>query len=250
MGRMAQIHRELHGFWARTRPTILVAYAVAGGVLLAGVAFFGGEIGRHIDGVEAWIAGLGPWAPLVFILLYAVLSSVFVPDLLLGIVAGSAFGFTQGLVAVAVGSLGGATLQYVLARRLLKRIIDGFLISRPVLAVILGAVRQQEMKLQLLIRLTPLNRAVTSYALGAIGVGFGRFAVACVALIPSLSLEVYVGYAGKQLARMAGRPEHTVVLHDVMVIAGLAVAVAVMAVVSRTARDAVAAAAATTPAPP
>lgn len=225
--------------WARSQTAALAVGAAAAAALLVGVLFFGHEIGRHVDAVDGWIAGLGSWAPAGFVLLYAVLSSLFVPDLLLGIVAGSAFGFGRGLAAVALGSLGGAVLQYVLARRLFSPLIRGFLHSRPALSAVLAAVRQQELRLQFLIRLTPLNRALTSYALGAIGVGFVRFVVACIALIPSLSLEVYAGYAGKHLARMAGEPKRAVVVQDVMLIGGLLAAVAVLAVVSRVARRAV-----------
>ena len=161
-------------------------------------------------------------------LLYAVIGSIFVPDILLGIAAGTSFGFARGLAAVAAGSVAGATLQYALSRRLFKPAIDRFLLSRPALAAVQVAVRQREFTLQLLLRLTPLNRALTSYVLGATGVGFVRFAVACVALLPSLCLEVYVGYAGKHLARMTGQPGHAVALHDVALIAGLAMAIAAM----------------------
>jgi uncharacterized membrane protein YdjX (TVP38/TMEM64 family) len=228
--------------WARARVETIVSYVVAGGTLVAGILILGDEIGRHIDHLEAWIAGLGPWAPVVFMVLYAVLGSLFVPDVLLSIVAGASLGFTRGVAVAAAGIFGGAALQYALSRRLLKRGIDRFLASRPALAAIQVAVRQQELRLQLLIRLTPLNRALTSYMLGAVGVGFTRFAAACVALLPSLCLEVYFGYAGKHLAKIASRPEHLVFLHGAMLIAGLVVAIAVMVVVSSVARRAVEAA--------
>jgi uncharacterized membrane protein YdjX (TVP38/TMEM64 family) len=236
--------------WARARVETVLSYAVAGGALVAGILILGDEIGRHIDHLEAWVTGLEPWAPMVFVVLYAVLSSLFVPDVLLGIVAGASFGFARGVTAVAAGSLAGATLQYALSRHLLKQRIDRFVLSRPALVAIRVAVRQQELRLQLLIRLTPLNRALTSYVLGAVGVGFTRFAAACVALLPSLCLEVYFGYAGKHLARIAGREEHTVVLRDVMLVAGLVVAAVAMVVVSRKARRAVEAAAEAIPRSP
>jgi len=233
--------------WGRARVETILPYVAVGGALAGGVLILGDEIGRHIEGLEASIAGLGPWGLVVFMLLYVVLSSVFVPDTLLGIVAGASFGFPRGLAAVVAGGLGGATLQYVLSRRLLKPTINRILVSRPALAAIQAAVRQQEFRLQLLLRLTPLNRAMTSYVLGAAGVGFARFAAACVAVLPSLCLEVYFGYAGKHLAKMTSQPERSMVLHDVALIAGLAVAIAVMVAVSRTARRAVEAAAVSVP---
>ncbi len=238
---------ELSTLWRRARVETALPYAVAAATLAGGVILLGHEIGRHIEGLEEWIAGVGSWGVAVFVVLYALLSSVFVPDILFGIVAGASFGFFLGLGATAAGSLAGAALQYALSRRLLQPAITRFLASKPALAAIQVAVRQQELWLQFLIRLTPLNRALTSYTLGAAGVGFTRFVVACIGLLPSLCLEVYVGYAGKHLARMTSRPEHTIVLHDVVVIGGLGVAIAVMVLISRTARRAVEVAAASVP---
>ncbi|MDH4064320.1 MAG: VTT domain-containing protein [Acidobacteriota bacterium] len=242
--RLGDTRRPLRALWASGRTATILSYGLAGAVLVAGVLFFGREIDRHIGDVEAWVGGLGAWAPIVFALLYAILGSIFVPDVLLGIIAGSVFGFARGLAAVAVGSLAGAILQFVLARHVFKRSVDRFLSSRPSLAAILAAVRRDEWRLQVLIRFTPLNRAVTSYALGAVGVGFARFVGACTALLPSLALEVYVGSAGKHLARIAGQPDQAVVLRDVVLIAGLAVALAAMTIVSRAARRTLEAAAA------
>ncbi len=220
---------------------------MTGAALVASVLILGSQVSHHIQGFETWIESLGPWAVVVFTLLYAVLGSVFVPDALLGVVAGASFGFSRGLAAVVAGSFLAACLQYALSRHLLKPTIEKFLRSKPTMVAVLAAVRRQELRLQLLIRLTPLNRALTSYLLGAAGVGFTRFAAACVALLPSLCLEVYFGYAGKHLARLTSQPGHTVLLHDVALFAGLAVAIAVMVVVSRTARKAVEAAAAPGP---
>jgi uncharacterized membrane protein len=83
--------------------------------------------------------------------------------------------------------------------------------------------------------------------LGAAGVGFIRFIAACVGFMPILCLEVYFGYAGKQMAGMSGASGHTAALHDVMLFVGLAAAIIVMVIISRMARRAVEAAAATTP---
>lgn len=225
--------------WRAGRIEIVLTYGLVGGAAIVAVVVLGEEAGRHIGAFEGWVASLGPWALVVALLLFALCSTVFVPDTLLGIFAGASFGFGQGLLVAAGGSLAGATLQYTLSRWLFKPAIDRALASRPSLAAIQVAVRRQEFKLQLLIRLTPINRALTSYVLGAAGVSFPRFLVACIALTPHLCLEVYFGYAGRHLAITTSQPAHAVLLHDVAMVAGLVVAVAVMVVVSRTARKAV-----------
>ena len=92
--------------------------------------------------------------------------------------------------------------------------------------------------MQVLLRLTPLNPAAISYLLGAAGVRFSGFLIACLALTPNLAIEVYFGHVGKHAARLAGSDARTAHLHALAIIGGLAVCVAVMVFVSRMARKA------------
>jgi uncharacterized membrane protein YdjX (TVP38/TMEM64 family) len=229
--------------WRSARIETILAYLGAAVVIVVGILILGGAIGRRIDRFELWIESLGAWAPLAFVAIFAVLNSVFVPDIVLGIIAGATFGMERGVVVAAAGSVAGAIVQYSASRFFFKPAVARFLATRPAWLAVQSAVRRQELKLQLLIRLTPLNRALTSYLLGAAGVGFGRFVVACAALVPALSLEVYVGYVGRHVARIAGEPERAFVFHDITVVAGLGVAVVAMVMISRTARKALDAAA-------
>jgi len=240
---------SLRRLWRRQSRTTVALYALAMVGFVAAIVVLGEEFTRHLDGIERFMAELGPMAIPAFVLLSMVLSSVFVPDLLLSVVAGVTFGFAKGLLAVLLGVLAGAALQYALARFLLTQRVERALHVRPAIAAIFGAVRQDELRLQLLVRLTPMNRALTSYLLGAMGVRFGRFELACLALLPSLALEVYVGIAGRHLAGMAGRGGHGVLLHDVALAVGLVVSIVVMAAISRRARRAVDALSAPFPGP-
>jgi uncharacterized membrane protein YdjX (TVP38/TMEM64 family) len=236
--------------WNLSRIATVSLYIFDAGLIAAAVFVLGEDLMLHFDTIEEWISNSGPWATVIFVVLYAALGSVFVPDTVLGIAAGTMFGFTHGLLAATLGSLLGAVLQYSLARRLLRPTVETFISSRPALAAIQLAVLQQEFRLQFLIRLTPLNRTLTNYMLGAAGVGFIRFIAACVGFMPILCLEVYFGYAGKQMAGMTSTPGHTAALHDVMLFAGLVAAIIVMIIISRMARRAVEAAAVTTPIAP
>lgn len=217
----------------------IIFYAVVGGFLAICIFVLGEDVARHIDSIEAWVAGLGPWALVIFVLMYALLGTVFVPDMVLGMIAGTTFGFTRGLLAAFLGSLAGAILQYSLSRRLLRPAVEKVLTSRPSLVAILAAVRQQEFRLQFLIRLTPINRTLTNYILGASGVGILRFIAACIGFLPTLCLEVYIGYAGRQMIDMAGPTGRAAVVEDVLLVAGLTAAVIVLVVVTRMARRAV-----------
>lgn len=238
--------------WRRARLRVWlprVAYAV---LLVIAIAILGEEVHRHTVAIEAWIAGLGVWSFLVFAALFVVLTSVFVPDTALAITAGALFGLARGVAVIWIGGVLAAAAQYALSRRLLKRRIDGMLAARPRLAAIEQAVKQQEFRLQLLVRLTPLSPTLTSYVLGAAGVRFSWFTLSCLGLFPALAVEVYFGYIGRHVARMAGRNQQSVLLHDAVTFGGLLIGIVAMAAIAKMARHAVeeATAAAATPTAP
>ncbi|MES2626750.1 MAG: VTT domain-containing protein [Pseudomonadota bacterium] len=226
------------GVWGKSETLTTLIYVASSLVLLIAIVSAGDEVWRHINTLESWVANLGPWSFVVFVLLFAVLSSLFFPDTLLGIAAGTMFGFPQAVATVTCGSLAGALLQYVLSRRILKPVINKFLLSKPRLSAIQSAVLRQELRLQFLIRLTPLNRALISYVLGAAGVSLPRFMLAYAAILPNLCVEVYFGFAGKHLSQV-GQPQHVGFLHDVMLALRFVVAISVMVAVSRMAKRAV-----------
>ena len=224
-----------------TRASVRAAlpYLAIGILLVITVVVVGREIEHHINAIESWIARLGPWGVLAFIGLFALVTSFFVPDTVLCVIAGALFGITWGAAAVLAGSFLAAALQYALSRRLLRARIERTLLARPSLAAIQRAVSHDELRLQLLLRLTPLNPATISYLLGAAGVRFAEFLIACAALAPNLIIEVYFGHAGKHMARMAGDGTKSSHLHDLAIIGGVVVGVTVMVIVSRMARKAV-----------
>jgi uncharacterized membrane protein YdjX (TVP38/TMEM64 family) len=221
---------------ARIRAALPLLVAVAALVVAMGV--LGHEIEHHIAAIETWIARFGPWAVPVFVALLVLGTSLMLPESVFGVAAGILFGFAWGLVAAVVGNLLAAALQYALARRLLRARIQRRLDARPVLAAIQRAVMRDEVRLQVLLRLTPLNPATVSYLLGAAGVQFSGYLLACLALLPHLGLEVYLGHAGKHLVRASVGTTHTSGLHDLAMIVGLALAVIAIVMVSKAAHRA------------
>jgi uncharacterized membrane protein YdjX (TVP38/TMEM64 family) len=230
--------RNLAGLLGSGRWRKGLAYAAIAGMLLLSIALLGDDVVRHIDSIEAWIARLGPWGLLAFIGVYVLATSAMMPESVLSIIAGALFGLAWGLEAVVVGSALAAALQYALSLHLLRHRIERFVATKPSFTAIEQAVRKNELKLQLLLRLTPLNPATVSYFLGATGVRFFGFFLASFATFPHLLLEVYFGFAGKHLARMTGRSAAAAHLHDAVVIGGLIVSVFVIVLASRYARKA------------
>lgn len=225
--------------WRKWRWETIGSYALLAVVLVAAILFLGDELEDHVKSFEGWLAGLGPWALVMAVLLYAVCAVVFIPDTLLGLVAGATFGITHGFLVALLGTLLAAIAEYLLSLRLLKPLIDRRLARRPDMLAVQAAVKTQEFKLQFLIRMTPINRSLTSYLLGASGVKFPGFVVALAGFLPHLCLEVYAGYAGKHLALASTQAHKAAVWHDVLLVAGLLVTMAVIYKISRIAKQAV-----------
>lgn len=214
-------------------PWPLVAAGI--GLLAVAILVLGHEIEDHLQALASGFAALGGWGGVAFVGLFVLATSLLVPESVMGVVAGALFGLPWGVAATLAGSLVAAAVQYALARGLLRARIERALAARPSLAAIQRAVIEEPVRLQVLLRLTPLNPAAMSYLLGAAGVGFWSFLIACLALTPHLFIEVYVGHAGRHLARMAVRGAGATRLEDLALLGGLAVGIVVLITVSRAA---------------
>lgn len=226
-------------FLSRAHTRAAIPYLAVVLLLVAAIVVGGRELEHHLKAIESWITSLGPWGLLAFVGLFVLATSLMLPDTVLCIIAGALFGLGWGAAAALAGSVLAGAIQFGLARKLLRARIQRVLAARPSLAAIQHAVKRDEFRLQLLLRLTPLNPATISYLLGAASVRFPGFLIACLALAPNLFVEVYVGHVGKHAARMVGSDPHTAHLHDLAMMGGLAVCVVVMVLVSRMARKAV-----------
>jgi uncharacterized membrane protein YdjX (TVP38/TMEM64 family) len=229
---------SLKGLLARVYSRAALPYLAVIVLVAVAVVMGGREIAHHIKAVEAWVSALGPWGVLAFVVLYAIASSCLFPDSILCIAAGAMFGLGWGIPAVLAGALLGSSLQFALSHHLLKQRIGKVLAARPSLAAIQRAVMRDEFRLQVLLRLTPLNPATISYVLGATGVRFAGFITACLALTPHLAVGVYFGRATKHATLLASETARSARLHDLVLGVGLLTCIVVMVVISRMARKA------------
>lgn len=214
--------------------------ATAIAVLIALAVWFGPHIGDEIVAIEAWIAGLGAWGPLVFTVLLIALTSMFVPDSLLAAAAGAMFGIAIGTVVTVVGVFAAQCIAFGISRHFLNDRVQRALAHRPKLAAIQRAADHEGLRLQLLLRLTPLNPVAVSHVLATTRVRFATFLVACAGLVPGLFVEVYCGYTAKHMFKVAGQVSEHSTLHTVLTIVGLVVCILLLVYVTRLARKAIA----------
>ena len=72
--------------------------------------------------IESAICGLGLWAPLVHVVLFAVGTVLFVPGAIFGLAGGALFGPLWGTLLNLAGATLGATAAFLIARYLAARL--------------------------------------------------------------------------------------------------------------------------------
>jgi uncharacterized membrane protein YdjX (TVP38/TMEM64 family) len=214
---------------------------LVGAVLLLGLALaIGPEIGVQIDSIDRWIAGHGVWGPVIFTGIIIILTSLFFPDTVLAAAAGAMFGMVTGSAIMIIGVVVTQCIAFGISRYFLSDRVGQALQQRPKLASIERIANSQGLRLQLLLRISPLNPVAISYVIGITRIRFPTFLLACAGLIPGMVIEVYFGYAAKHMLKVAGNLDEHSSLHTVLMISGLVVCVLLMTYVTALVRKALA----------
>ena len=186
------------------------------------------------------LGDIGPWAPVLFVLLYIAAAITLAPAFLLTIASGAVFGLWRGTVLTYVGAVLGSSAVYALAAPLAEsRFVRWTLRDRRVAAV-RAAVSTQGLRVMFLLRLSPLvPYNLLNYALALSGVRYRDFLLASFGMVPAIVMYVYYGKVVGDVAALAAGvapprgPEYYVLL-----IVGLAATVLATTMITRAAKRA------------
>lgn len=213
-----------------------------GAVGLALLFLVGRQAGGYVPQFAEWVDSLGVWGPLVFIAGYVVAVVAFVPGSILTLAAGAIFGIGAGVVYVFVAATLGASAAFLVSRYVARGAVEQRLAGNAKFAAIDRAVGEQGRRIVFLLRLSPaFPFTLLNYALGLTRVRLADYVVACVGMLPGTLLYVYYGKLAGDVAALAGgaAPERGAEYYAVLVL-GLVATVVVTALVTRTARRALA----------
>lgn len=177
----------------RLIPRALLLIVIAVAVLWA--AFHRDQF--DADFVDQWLAGFGLWAPVIYVLLFAIGTIVFLPGSLFALAGGALFGPVWGAILNLLGATMGASFAFLIARYLagdwvarksgghLKRLVDG--------------VEKEGWRFVAFVRLVPLFPFnLTNYALGLTRIGFWPYVLASfICMAPGAIAFSWLGYAGQ-----------------------------------------------------
>src|SRR6516225_9570594 len=152
----------------------------------------------NLTTLDVWLASLGPWAPIGYVMLFAMATVSFAPGVVFSLAGGALFGPLWGSLWNLTGATLGATLAFLIARSigrdwvarnaggLLKRLIDG--------------VDAEAWRFVAFVRLVPLFPFnLSNYALGLTGIPLRHYVLATVVcMAPGAVAYTWLGYAGRE----------------------------------------------------
>lgn len=150
------------------------------------------------------ITQLGPWAPVLFVLMYVVGTVLLAPSFFLTVAAGAMFGVWRGSIVVFIGASLGASSVYALVSPMAEsRWLARITRDRRVAAV-RNAVAGEGVWLMFLLRLSPLIPFnILNYALALSGVRYRDFAFGFLGMIPAIFMYTYYGKVVGDVAALA-----------------------------------------------
>jgi len=181
-------------------------------VLLTGIACaFLWRNQLTVSQIQAFVAGLGTWGPVVFLLLYAVGPTFLVPGLPLDLAAGILFGPVWGTVYSLVGATVGATIAFLGARTVGREWTEEKL-SGP-LKKLKEGVDKGGWEFVAFVRLVPIIPFnLLNYALGLTRIRLVPYMLASfVFMAPATVVYVYAGWAGGEAIAGEGTLSQTLV---------------------------------------
>lgn len=186
------------------------------------------------------IAGLGPWGPVIFVLLYVLATVLFLPGSILTLGAGVVFGVVKGSIAVSVAATLGATAAFLVGRYLARDWVGRKIEGNTRFKAIDEAVAREGWKIVGLTRLSPVFPFnLLNYAFGLTRVSLrDYFFASWIGMMPGTVMYVYIGSLASDLATVATGQRARTPAEWALYVVGLLATLAVTIYVTRVARRA------------
>jgi len=148
--------------------------------------------------VEIWIEGAGLLAPVVFILIYALVTVLFLPGSVITLAGGVLFGPVLGTFYNLTGATLGAALAFLISRYIASDWIADKTGGR--VRQLINGVEGEGWRFVAFVRLVPLFPFnLLNYALGLTRIRFLHYLIASyIFMLPGTIAYTYIGYAGRE----------------------------------------------------
>ncbi|KAA2238261.1 TVP38/TMEM64 family protein [Salinarimonas soli] len=193
-------------------------------------------LARNREWLAAQVAGLGPLAPVAFVLVYAACTALSLPTgLLLSTLGGFLFGTVFGGSLIVVGATLGATLVFAVAKTVLGDVLRAR--AGPFLQKLEAGFREDALSYMLVLRLVPLFPFwLVNLAPAFLGVRLSTFVIGTfVGIIPGAFVFASVGTGLGAILERGGAPDGSAFLQPRVIIpvAGLVILALIPVVAKR-----------------
>ena len=198
------------------------------------------DIPGLLTGTLRLVADLGPWGPVLFVLLYVLATVLFVPGSILTLGAGVLFGVVRGSLLVSVAATLGATAAFLTGRYFAREWVSEKIQGNSQFEAIDRAVAEEGWKIVGLTRLAPVFPFnLLNYAFGLTRVSLKAYVLASwIGMIPVTVLYVYVGSLVGDLATLGTGQRSRTPAEWIFLVLGLGIAGGVTFYITRIARRA------------
>ena len=216
----------------------LLLVALVGFLLLAGIKYF--HVQELLKKLLSWVADLGTWGPLIYIVIYILACVFFIPGSLLTLGAGVLFGVVKGSIIVSIASTLGATCAFLVGRHIARDWVSKKIRVNPKFQAIDEAVAREGWKIVGLTRLSPVFPFnLLNYAYGLTRVSLRDYFLASwVGMLPGGIMYVYIGSLAGEIAKIGGEGRSRTPAEWALYMVGLIATAAVTVYIARIARTA------------
>lgn len=184
--------------------SIIVSILVVAAVLGV-LSYFDAE--QQVLRLLEWLDAQGPWTPVLFIVIMAVVVVLVLPGVFFTVGAGFVFGVVEGTLYVVIGSTIGATMAFLIARHWFGERATQFVLARAKLRLFAEELVPQGWKIILLTRLVPFFPfKLSNYFFGLTRFSLRHFVISTlVGIIPFSLHSVYLGSIASEFAVVGSR---------------------------------------------
>lgn len=226
--------RRMSPVWSIAASVLLVAAVL--GVLI----YF--DAHQEVLRLLEWLDAQGAWAPLLFILVMALVVVLVLPGVMFTTGAGFVFGVVEGTLYVVLGTTLGATLAFLMARHLFGARAARFVRAHARLRLVSEELAPQGWKIVALTRLVPFFPfKLSNYFFGLTRFSLRGFVSGTfVGIIPFSLHNVYLGSIAADIATLGAPRAERTPLEWTLYGAGFLATIAALIYLNRLARRALA----------
>lgn len=146
-----------------------------------------------IKEIQSYVEGFGGFAPVVYILIFALVPLTLFPDSIIAISGGLIFGLVKGYIFTTIGALIGGTISFYISRYFGRDVVKK--LTKDKLDNIENMINEKGFTIVFLLRLIPLFPFdVISYGAGFTSIKYRDFAIATVlGTIPGILVFTNIG---------------------------------------------------------